>query len=156
MNRTLVIGDIHGGLRAVKQIFERANVTTNDTLIFLGDYVDGWSESPEVIEFLIKLKETHKCIFLRGNHDDLLLSWLEINKDNPQWFNHGGKITMEKYSLLSDEDKKPHIDFLKLLENQQVDEKIKKSYADFTIDNSTKGKVKLQVKKILDKILLND
>ena len=46
--------------------------------------------------------------------------------------------------------------FLKLLENQQADEKIKKSYANFTIDNSTKDKVKLQVKKILDKILLND
>lgn len=46
--------------------------------------------------------------------------------------------------------------FLKLLENQQADEKIKKSYADFTVDNSNKDKVKLQVKKILDKILLND
>jgi len=46
--------------------------------------------------------------------------------------------------------------FLKLLENQQPDEKIKKSYADFTVDNSTKDKVKLQVKKIIDKILLND
>jgi dephospho-CoA kinase len=46
--------------------------------------------------------------------------------------------------------------FLKLLENQQADEKIKKRYADFTVDNSTKDKVKLQVKKILDKILLND
>lgn len=46
--------------------------------------------------------------------------------------------------------------FLKLLENQQADEKIKKSYADFIVDNSTKDKVKLQVKKILDKILLND
>jgi dephospho-CoA kinase len=46
--------------------------------------------------------------------------------------------------------------FLKLLENQQADEEVKKSYADFTIDNSTKSKVKLQVKKILDKILLND
>ena len=46
--------------------------------------------------------------------------------------------------------------FLKLLEKQQADEKIKKSYADFTVDNFTKNKVKLQVKKILDKILLND
>ena len=46
--------------------------------------------------------------------------------------------------------------FLKLLKNQQADEKIKKGYADFTVDNSTKDKVKLQVKKILDKILLND
>ena len=39
--------------------------------------------------------------------------------------------------------------FLKLLENQQADEKIKKGYADFTVDNSTKDKVKLQVKKFL-------
>jgi dephospho-CoA kinase len=46
--------------------------------------------------------------------------------------------------------------FLKLLKNQQAKEKIKKGYADFTVDNSTKDKVKLQVKKILDKILLND
>lgn len=46
--------------------------------------------------------------------------------------------------------------FLKLLEKQQAYEKIKKGYADFTVDNSTKDKVKLQVKKILDKILLND
>ena len=46
--------------------------------------------------------------------------------------------------------------FLKFLENQQADIKIKKGYADFTVDNSTKDKVKLQVKKILDKILLND
>lgn len=46
--------------------------------------------------------------------------------------------------------------FLKLLEKQQADKKIKKSYADFTVDNSTKDKVKLQVEKILDKILLND
>jgi len=46
--------------------------------------------------------------------------------------------------------------FLKLLEKQQADEKIKKGYADFIVDNSAKDKVKLQVKKILDKILLND
>ena len=54
MSRTLVIGDIHGGLRALHQIFERANVSKEDTLIFLGDYVDGWSESPDVLDFLIE------------------------------------------------------------------------------------------------------
>jgi hypothetical protein len=46
--------------------------------------------------------------------------------------------------------------FLKLLENQQAEEKIKKGYSDFIVDNSTKDKVKLQVKKILNKTLLND
>ena len=36
MSRTLVIGDIHGGLKALIQTLDRANVTQNDTLIFLG------------------------------------------------------------------------------------------------------------------------
>jgi serine/threonine protein phosphatase 1 len=48
--RTLVIGDIHGGLRALHQIMERAKVTKEDTLIFLGDY-DGWSQSPQVLDY---------------------------------------------------------------------------------------------------------
>jgi serine/threonine protein phosphatase 1 len=39
--RTLVIGDIHGGLRALHQIIERAKVTKVINSIFLGDYVDG-------------------------------------------------------------------------------------------------------------------
>jgi serine/threonine protein phosphatase 1 len=69
MKRTLVIGDIHGGLKALKQVLERAEVTTNDTLIFLGDYVDGWSESPQVLDFLQELQKTHTFILLRGNHD---------------------------------------------------------------------------------------
>ena len=73
MNRTLVIGDIHGGLRALHQIFDRANVSKEDTLIFLGDYVDGWSESPQTIDFLINLGKKQNCIFIRGNHDELLL-----------------------------------------------------------------------------------
>lgn len=122
MNRALIIGDIHGALKALHQIFKRADVTNTDTLIFLGDYVDGWSESPEVIDFLIALKTTHNCIFLRGNHDDLLLQWLEAKKDNPQWFNHGGRLTMEKYNLLSQDEKQVHIDFLKTLENYHLDE----------------------------------
>jgi serine/threonine protein phosphatase 1 len=41
MHNTFVIGDIHGGLAALKQVLERAPVKPADTLIFLGDYVDG-------------------------------------------------------------------------------------------------------------------
>jgi serine/threonine protein phosphatase 1 len=78
--RTLVIGDIHGGLRALHQIMERAKVTKEDTLIFLGDYVDGWSQSPQVLDYLIELNTTNNCVFIRGNHDELLLHWLETAK----------------------------------------------------------------------------
>ena len=45
--------------------------------------------------------------------------------------------------------------FLNILKKQQRSEKIKEGYADFVIYNSSKNKVKLQVKNILDKILLN-
>jgi dephospho-CoA kinase len=45
--------------------------------------------------------------------------------------------------------------FLNILKKQQANEKIKESYADFIIYNSSKNKVKLQVKNIIDKILLN-
>jgi dephospho-CoA kinase len=45
--------------------------------------------------------------------------------------------------------------FLNILKKQQTSEKIKESYADFIIYNGSKNKVKLQVKNIIDKILLN-
>ena len=64
MNRTLVIGDIHGSLKALQQIIEKAAVNETDQLIFLGDFVDGWSQSFEVIQFLIEL-ENKMCIHKR-------------------------------------------------------------------------------------------
>jgi len=60
-------------------------------------------------------------------------------------------------SFLSRIKKRKNLDkqFLNILKKQQVSEKIKESYADFIIYNSSKNKVKLQVKNIIDKILLN-
>lgn len=120
--RTLVIGDIHGGLRALHQIFERANVSPKDKLIFLGDYVDGWSQSPQVIDFLIQLKTTHDVICIRGNHDELLREWLEDSKDNEQWNQHGGEATILAYLNVDGETKKKHIKFLKSLKDYYLDE----------------------------------
>lgn len=120
--RTLVIGDIHGGLRALHQIMERAKVTPKDTLIFLGDYVDGWSQSPQVLDYLMELKTTHNCIFILGNHDKLLLEWLEEGKDNPLWYKHGGESTVLAYEKTSVETIKKHIKFLKSLRDYYLDE----------------------------------
>ena len=125
MSRTLVIGDIHGGLRALHQIIERANVTKKDTLIFLGDYVDGWSQSPEVIDYLMELNLHQNCIFIRGNHDELLLDWLTGNTKNlnePMWFKHGGEATIKAYAKVSNEKKQVHISFLESLKNYYLDE----------------------------------
>jgi dephospho-CoA kinase len=60
-------------------------------------------------------------------------------------------------SFLSRIKKRKNLDkkFLNILKKQQTSEKIKETYADFIIYNSSKNKVKLQVKNIIDKILLN-
>ncbi|MEO8236225.1 MAG: metallophosphoesterase family protein [Flavobacterium sp.] len=119
--RTLVIGDIHGGFKALQQILKKVKVTKNDLLIFLGDYVDGWSESPQVLDFLISLQKTHHCIFLRGNHDELLCEWLNESKDNLTWYKNGGESTVLAYQSVSNERKQKHIQFLKSLQNYYLD-----------------------------------
>jgi serine/threonine protein phosphatase 1 len=123
MIRTLVIGDIHGGLKALKQVLERAEVSTNDTLIFLGDYVDGWSESPQVLDFLQELQKTHTFILLRGNHDELLQHYLETNSYHEMWKIHGGGATIDAYQKLNASKKTEHIAFLKTLKNYHLDDK---------------------------------
>lgn len=120
--RTLVIGDIHGGLKALEQVIEKATITKNDKLIFLGDYVDGWSQSPEVLDYLIRLKNTFSCVFIRGNHDELVLHWLQNYHDNPMWYNHGGESTVLAYAKLTQETKNNHIAFLLTLENYHLDQ----------------------------------
>lgn len=123
MNRTLVIGDIHGALKALKQVIEKAQVTPEDTLIFLGDYVDGWSDSTALVSYLIELQQTHQCIFIRGNHDDLCYTWLSEKQYFPEWLQHGGKVTMDGYNALSKEETSLHIQFYERLNNYHIDAK---------------------------------
>lgn len=122
--KTYVIGDIHGGLKALIQVLERAKISKEDTLIFLGDFVDGWSESPAVLDFLIALEKSHNCIFIKGNHDDLVLQWLTGNKvdfNEQLWFHHGGKATALAYEKISTSEKEAHITFLQSLQNYHID-----------------------------------
>ena len=74
--RNFCIGDIHGNLKGLIQVLERAQVKKDDTIIFLGDYVDGLTDSFGVIELLLKLRMKYNCIFLKGNHDDSFSNWL--------------------------------------------------------------------------------
>ncbi|MAZ71649.1 MAG: serine/threonine protein phosphatase [Flavobacteriaceae bacterium] len=119
--RTLVIGDIHGGLRGLEQVLQRVQPKTEDKFIFLGDYVDGWSENAETIRFLMGFAEKHTCIFLRGNHDELLYNYLKGKEMAPMWLNHGGKSSIKSYANLSEAEIEEHIQFLETLENFHID-----------------------------------
>ena len=123
--KKFVIGDIHGGLKALVQVLKKTNFNAEDTLIFLGDYADGWSESPAVIDYLIALQQRQKCIFIRGNHDQLLLEWLtnvNQNSDKSLWYLHGGDATVLSYQDINDTTKSKHITFLKSLQDYYIDE----------------------------------
>jgi len=119
--RTLVIGDIHGGYKALLQVVERAAVTPADTLIFLGDYVDGWSESAQTIQYLIELSKNQECIFIKGNHDVWCHDWLlDPEIENHIWFRNGGKETITSY-LSNAFSTIEHLEFYKNLKNYYVD-----------------------------------
>ena len=119
--RTLVIGDIHGAYAALLEVLERARVTPDDLLIFLGDYADRGKHTPEVLDELIALQQTHQVIYLRGNHDALCCDFLLGKPMSDLWRSHGGKATEEAYRYYTKEDKQPHIDFLQSLKNYLLD-----------------------------------
>jgi len=123
--RTLVIGDIHGGLRSLKQVLERASYDiNNDKLIFLGDYVDGWSESAELVQFLIELKDasTYSPIFIIGNHDMWCKEWLIKGQCPNIWVQQGGQATIDSYIRTGYLASDAHRQFFANLLNYYIDE----------------------------------
>ncbi len=115
--RTFAIGDIHGGLRALKALLELLKPNPEDHLIFLGDYVDGWSDSAETIFYLMELKKSHQCTFIRGNHDELCYGWLKTGTHTDQWLVHGGKATLKSYARFSKSEIETQFSFFENLED---------------------------------------
>jgi serine/threonine protein phosphatase 1 len=76
MTRTFVIGDIHGERAMLDALLASLPfIAPDDTLVFLGDYIDRGPDSRGVVETLRRLPEktAGKVVFLRGNHEDALL-----------------------------------------------------------------------------------
>ncbi|MDH7462725.1 metallophosphoesterase family protein [Chitinophagaceae bacterium 26-R-25] len=121
MARTLVIGDIHGALKALQELIEKVELQTGDKLIFLGDYVDGWSQSAQVIEYLISLEQRQACVFIKGNHDWWCENWLNGAQANNEWLLHGGKETVESYAGFRDSQRKIHLEFFNRMKGYHVD-----------------------------------
>lgn len=123
--RTLCVGDIHGGLKALKQVLERSNYNfKEDKLIFLGDYVDGWNEVAQTIQFLIELEEKAiiKPIFIRGNHDVWCEKFLLYREAPHLWLQQGGLASENSYVESGYLEDIKHIEFFKHLHNYYIDE----------------------------------
>lgn len=119
--RTFAIGDIHGALKALEQLMNRIDLQPGERLIFLGDYVDGWSQSAQVIDYLVALGKTHDCIFIRGNHDAWCEAWLGGGIADTEWLHHGGLETVKSYDAVSAPQKARHEAFFSDMRNYYVD-----------------------------------
>ena len=71
--RTIAIGDIHGDLAALDRLLARLpELDAQDTLVFIGDYVDRGPDSKGVVERVreVQRRWRAKVVCLRGNHED--------------------------------------------------------------------------------------
>jgi serine/threonine protein phosphatase 1 len=105
MGRRLVIGDIHGCNQTLQQLLgEKIKISREDQLYFLGDYIDRGPDSKGVLDYLIHLKEQgFKLIFIRGNHEEMLIESLSSDTYFHPWIYNGGGETLKSFGLSQEE-----------------------------------------------------
>jgi serine/threonine protein phosphatase 1 len=88
-----VIGDIHGEIDQLKIIIDKINYDPNqDKLIFLGDYIDRGADSYKVYRYIKEL-DNGENIFLRGNHEEMMVDAVLNDNNIELWYHNGGQAT---------------------------------------------------------------
>jgi len=102
------IGDIHGRADLLEEMLKRLEARAIDELrptgepvvIFLGDYVDRGRESARVLDLLLTGRPAgYERRYLKGNHEQSMLAFLEEPVANRAWLMHGGNETLLAYGV---------------------------------------------------------
>ena len=99
--RLIAIGDTHGCLDSLENLIDKLEVTQEDTVVFLGDYIDRGPKPVETVDFVLEFQEKFpNTVLLRGNHDEMMIKTiLENNRMWGQtWWHNGGAGTEERYT----------------------------------------------------------
>jgi serine/threonine protein phosphatase 1 len=106
--RIYAVGDIHGRFDLMIALLDRigADAETHrdrrrTRIVFLGDYIDRGDDSRSVLDTVIELSSANSpdLIFLRGNHEDALMAFLEDPVAGRSWLRYGAKQTFASYGL---------------------------------------------------------
>jgi serine/threonine protein phosphatase 1 len=104
--RVYAFGDLHGRHDLLLRLFATIaddlgqRSTASTFLVGLGDYVDRGPESRSVLETLVTGFTGCTLVCLRGNHEQMLLDFLDDPlRNGRQWFAHGGKETLQSYAI---------------------------------------------------------
>ena len=107
--RLYVVGDIHGRADLLERLLDSINDDFQRDppefggleLVFLGDYIDRGDRSADVLESLIALDlgPDFSAQFLKGNHEAMLLRFIENPDAAASWLIHGGLSTLMSYGI---------------------------------------------------------
>ena len=75
--RRLVISDIHGCYDTLNALLQSLAIQKTDQVFFLGDYINKGPRSKTTLDLILELNSLPNYFALLGNHDDLLLDYLE-------------------------------------------------------------------------------
>jgi len=113
--RRYVIGDIHGCSKALQALVDEISPRRDDTLIFLGDFIDRGPDSRGVIDLMIGLSRVTRVISLRGNHEVMLMGVLCGGLNAEFWKKSGGNSTLASYGGSLERIPQAHFDFFRSL-----------------------------------------
>lgn len=116
MSRIFAIGDIHGCLDKLLDLLNLIDWDPeDDTLVFIGDYIDRGPDSAGVIEHILGMRHwSDRIICLLGNHEQLLLDFL-AGQNTQTFLYNGGQATIESYGGPDEGIPQSHYDFLESL-----------------------------------------
>jgi serine/threonine protein phosphatase 1 len=99
--RLFAIGDIHGCPDELATILKAIAPREEDTVVFVGDYVDRGPSARDAVEIVLDLqKGPAEVVTLKGNHEDMMLSYLGFRGHYGESFLfNGGAATMDSYSI---------------------------------------------------------
>jgi len=95
--RTFAIGDIHGCHTALTTLLGRVRPAVEDRVVFLGDYIDRGPDSRSVLDRLVSLGDWCEPVFLRGNHEVMILKARTDPLDANGWRSCGGFEALVSY-----------------------------------------------------------
>ncbi|MFI4877200.1 MAG: metallophosphoesterase family protein [Blastopirellula sp. JB062] len=96
-SRIFAIGDVHGCRDALAALLEFIAPEPDDQILMLGDYIDRGPDSAGVIDVLLEWNERRSMIFLRGNHEVMMLNARGSDEQMHYWRECGGAETLESY-----------------------------------------------------------
>jgi len=119
--RRFVIGDIHGCLLQLDALLNRINISKDDELILLGDYVDRGPDSAGVLRRLQRLLQDARVTLIKGNHEQMMLDARESHAKYSDWLMNGGDATLRSYAGARATLRDVPPEHWRLLEHQLVD-----------------------------------